>query len=83
MWVSTDHNDIEEVAKAWGARVHRRSPDVSKDSSTSLETIKEFVKDNKGMQITVDYPLGLGSPSIFNNNRQLLKQHRSIPPGAE
>lgn len=56
VWVSTDHNDIEEVAKAWGARVHRRSPEVSKDSSTSLETIKEFVKDNKGMQITVDYP---------------------------
>lgn len=46
VWVSTDHNDIEKVAKAWGARVHRRSPEVSKDSSTSLETIQEFVKLN-------------------------------------
>lgn len=53
--MSTDHNDIEKVAKAWGARVHRRSPEVSKDSSTSLETIQEFVKLNPGMLITVDY----------------------------
>lgn len=46
VWVSTDHDDIEKVAKAWGAKVHRRSPEVSKDSSTSLETIQEFVRLN-------------------------------------
>ncbi|KAM3590953.1 uncharacterized protein V6R79_019442 [Siganus canaliculatus] len=44
VWVSTDHSDIENVAKSWGAKVHRRSPEVSKDSSTSLETIQEFVR---------------------------------------
>ncbi|KAJ4948561.1 hypothetical protein JOQ06_020094 [Pogonophryne albipinna] len=42
VWVSTDHDEIEKVAKAWGAQVHRRSPEVSKDSSSSLETIQEF-----------------------------------------
>lgn len=52
VWVSTDHNDIEKVAKAWGAKVHRRSPEVSKDSSTSLETIQEFVRLNPGTLTT-------------------------------
>ncbi|KAM3867650.1 N-acylneuraminate cytidylyltransferase A [Diretmus argenteus] len=46
VWVSTDHDEIEKVAKAWGAKVHRRSPEVSKDSSSSLDTIQEFVRLN-------------------------------------
>ncbi|CAN9509330.1 unnamed protein product [Ophioblennius macclurei] len=44
VWVSTDHDEIEKVAKSWGAKVHRRSPEVSRDSSSSLETILEFVR---------------------------------------
>uniref|UniRef100_A0A8C2G433 N-acylneuraminate cytidylyltransferase n=1 Tax=Cyprinus carpio TaxID=7962 RepID=A0A8C2G433_CYPCA len=28
----------------WGAKVNRRSPEVSKDSSSSLETIQEFIR---------------------------------------
>ncbi|KAF4101601.1 N-acylneuraminate cytidylyltransferase B-like [Onychostoma macrolepis] len=44
VWVSTDHDEIERVAKVWGAKVHRRSPEVSKDSSSSLETIQEFIR---------------------------------------
>ncbi|KAJ8245699.1 hypothetical protein GJAV_G00273540 [Gymnothorax javanicus] len=44
VWVSTDHDVIEKVAKAWGAEVHRRSPEVSKDSSSSLETLQEFTR---------------------------------------
>ncbi|KAI3375641.1 hypothetical protein L3Q82_003958 [Scortum barcoo] len=40
VWVSTDHDEIEKVAKSWGAKVHRRSPEVSTDSATSLETIQ-------------------------------------------
>uniref|UniRef100_A0A3Q3X9R9 N-acylneuraminate cytidylyltransferase n=1 Tax=Mola mola TaxID=94237 RepID=A0A3Q3X9R9_MOLML len=51
VWVSTDHHDIEKVAKAWGAKVHRRSPEVSKDSSTSLETIQEFVRLNPEVDV--------------------------------
>ncbi|TMS01976.1 N-acylneuraminate cytidylyltransferase A [Larimichthys crocea] len=51
IWVSTDHDDIEKVAKAWNAKVHRRSPEVSKDSSTSLETIQEFVKLNPEVDV--------------------------------
>ncbi|RXN36085.1 N-acylneuraminate cytidylyltransferase-like protein [Labeo rohita] len=46
VWVSTDHDEIERVAKAWGAEVHRRSPEVSKDTSSSLETIQEFTKEH-------------------------------------
>ncbi|XP_077066249.1 N-acylneuraminate cytidylyltransferase B-like isoform X2 [Siphateles boraxobius] len=44
VWVSTDHDEIERVAKVWGAKVHRRSPEVSKDYSSSLETIQEFIR---------------------------------------
>ncbi|KTF73955.1 hypothetical protein cypCar_00041650 [Cyprinus carpio] len=44
VWVSTDHDEIERVARVWGAKVHRRSPKVSKDSSSSLETIQEFIR---------------------------------------
>ncbi|XP_012694115.1 N-acylneuraminate cytidylyltransferase A [Clupea harengus] len=51
IWVSTDHDEIEKVAKAWGAQVHRRSPEVSRDSSSSLETIQEFVRLNPGVDI--------------------------------
>ncbi|XP_034412762.1 N-acylneuraminate cytidylyltransferase A isoform X2 [Cyclopterus lumpus] len=51
VWVSTDHDEIEKVAKSWGAKVHRRSPQVSKDSSTSLETIQEFIRINPEVDV--------------------------------
>ncbi|XP_044038855.1 N-acylneuraminate cytidylyltransferase A [Siniperca chuatsi] len=51
VWVSTDHDDIEKVAKSWGAKVHRRSPEVSRDSSTSLETIQEFMRLNPEVDV--------------------------------
>ncbi|XP_062374672.1 N-acylneuraminate cytidylyltransferase A [Sardina pilchardus] len=51
IWVSTDHDEIEKVAKVWGAQIHRRSPEVSRDSSSSLETIQEFVRLNPGVDV--------------------------------
>ncbi|XP_069028328.1 N-acylneuraminate cytidylyltransferase A [Embiotoca jacksoni] len=51
VWVSTDHDEIEKVAKSWGAKVHRRSPQVSRDSSTSLETIQEFAQLNPEVDV--------------------------------
>ncbi|XP_029918254.1 N-acylneuraminate cytidylyltransferase-like [Myripristis murdjan] len=51
VWVSTDHDEIEKVAKAWGAKVHRRSPEVSRDSSSSVETIQEFVRLNTDVDV--------------------------------
>ncbi|KAM9836317.1 N-acylneuraminate cytidylyltransferase A isoform 1-T1 [Aulostomus maculatus] len=51
VWVSTDHEKIESVAAAWGAKVHRRSPEVSRDSSTSLETIQEFARLNPEVDV--------------------------------
>ncbi|XP_062239850.1 N-acylneuraminate cytidylyltransferase A [Platichthys flesus] len=51
VWVSTDHDEIEKVAKSWGAKVHRRSPEVSRDSSTSLETIQEFMRQNPEVDV--------------------------------
>lgn len=51
VWVSTDHDKIEEVAKAWGAQVHRRSPKVSRDSSSSIEAIQEFLDAHEEVDI--------------------------------
>ncbi|KAL1275749.1 hypothetical protein QQF64_035372, partial [Cirrhinus molitorella] len=51
VWVSTDHDAIARVATAWGAKVHRRSPEVSKDSSSSLETIQEFSRVNPDVDV--------------------------------
>ncbi|KAM5169901.1 N-acylneuraminate cytidylyltransferase isoform 2-T2 [Mantella aurantiaca] len=44
VWVSTDHDEIEQVAKQYGAQVHRRSAEVSRDTTSSLETIQEFLQ---------------------------------------
>ncbi|XP_065147479.1 N-acylneuraminate cytidylyltransferase B-like [Paramisgurnus dabryanus] len=51
VWVSTDHDEIEQVARTCGAKVHRRTPEVSKDSSSSLETIKEFIQHRPEVDI--------------------------------
>ncbi|NXS63699.1 NEUA cytidylyltransferase, partial [Brachypteracias leptosomus] len=51
IWVSTDHDEIEKVAKQFGAQVHRRSPEVSQDSSTSLEAIREFLSHHHEVDI--------------------------------
>ncbi|XP_030643616.1 N-acylneuraminate cytidylyltransferase-like [Chanos chanos] len=51
VWVSTDHDEIEKVAKAWGAQVHRRSLEVSQDSSSSLETMQEFVRQRPEVDV--------------------------------
>lgn len=51
VWVSTDHDEIEKVAKQFGAQVHRRSPEVSQDSSTSLEAIREFLNHHQGKSV--------------------------------
>ncbi|XP_072315251.1 N-acylneuraminate cytidylyltransferase A [Eucyclogobius newberryi] len=50
-WVSTDHDDIEKVARSCGAQIHRRSAEVSKDSSSSLDTIQEFVRLNPEVDV--------------------------------
>nr|KAF6373286.1 cytidine monophosphate N-acetylneuraminic acid synthetase [Pipistrellus kuhlii] len=51
VWVSTDHDEIENVAKQFGAQVHRRSSEVSKDSSTSLDAIVEFLSYHNEVDI--------------------------------
>ncbi|KAJ8366329.1 hypothetical protein AAFF_G00361310 [Aldrovandia affinis] len=51
VWVSTDHDEIGKVAEAWGAKVHRRSTEVSKDSTSSLETIQEFAGLNPAVDV--------------------------------
>ncbi|XP_015228095.1 PREDICTED: N-acylneuraminate cytidylyltransferase-like [Cyprinodon variegatus] len=51
VWVSTDHDEIEKVAKSWGAKVHRRSPEVSRDCSSSVETIQEFLRKNPEVDV--------------------------------
>ncbi|KAM3924290.1 N-acylneuraminate cytidylyltransferase [Leptodactylus fuscus] len=51
VWVSTDNDEIEKVAKDFGAQVHRRSAEVSRDTSSSLETIQEFLQHHPEVDI--------------------------------
>uniref|UniRef100_UPI00358E93FB N-acylneuraminate cytidylyltransferase n=1 Tax=Myxine glutinosa TaxID=7769 RepID=UPI00358E93FB len=51
VWVSTDNDDIERIAKEFGAQVHRRSLQVSKDSTSSRETIQEFLRLHPGVEL--------------------------------
>ncbi|XP_029456019.1 N-acylneuraminate cytidylyltransferase isoform X4 [Rhinatrema bivittatum] len=50
IWVSTDSDEIEEEAKRLGSvvQVHRRSSEVSKDTTSSQDTIKEFLQHHPG-----------------------------------
>ncbi|MEQ2253934.1 hypothetical protein ILYODFUR_037632, partial [Ilyodon furcidens] len=68
VWVSTDHDKIEKVAKSWGAKVHRRSQEVSRDCSTSLETIKEFLEKNP--YVTVVCNIQATSPCLHPSHLQ-------------
>ncbi|XP_043943726.1 N-acylneuraminate cytidylyltransferase isoform X2 [Protopterus annectens] len=51
VWVSTDHSEIAKVAENFGASVHYRSPEVSTDNASSLETIQEFLRKHPEVQI--------------------------------
>lgn len=51
VWVSTDHEEIAKVAKKFGGQVHNRNPEVSKDSSSSLQTILEFLEKHKEIDV--------------------------------
>ncbi|XP_038135454.1 N-acylneuraminate cytidylyltransferase-like [Cyprinodon tularosa] len=73
VWVSTDHDEIEKVAKSWGAKVHRRSQEVSRDCSTSLETIQEFLKKNP--EVTVLCNIQATSPCLHPSHlKEALKK---------
>jgi len=43
IWVSSDHDEILDVALKNGAKVHRRSPETATDDATSLCAITEFI----------------------------------------
>ncbi|XP_027894057.1 N-acylneuraminate cytidylyltransferase A isoform X3 [Xiphophorus couchianus] len=62
VWVSTDHDEIKEVAKSWKVEVHPRSEKVSSDDSTSLETIQEFLE--KHPEVTVVCNIQATSPCL-------------------
>ncbi|XP_045030767.1 N-acylneuraminate cytidylyltransferase A isoform X3 [Daphnia magna] len=43
IWVSSDHDDILELAHQNGAQIHRRSAESSSDGASSLDAINEFL----------------------------------------
>lgn len=48
IWVSSDYDEILDVAVKNGAKVHRRSPETSTDDATSIEAITEFINCHPG-----------------------------------
>ncbi|XP_069484549.1 N-acylneuraminate cytidylyltransferase [Ambystoma mexicanum] len=51
VWVSTDDERIMKVAERFGAKVHHRSPEVSKDTTSSFDTIVEFLQHHPEIDI--------------------------------
>lgn len=49
IWVSTDDDEIAKVAMSWKAQVHLRAKEKAKDSSSSLESVQEFVRCHPGV----------------------------------
>ncbi|XP_067127360.1 N-acylneuraminate cytidylyltransferase A [Centruroides vittatus] len=43
IWVSTDDDDIAQIATSWNVQIHYRSKKVAKDTSSSLESVQEFL----------------------------------------
>lgn len=48
IWVSSDHDDILELAHQNGAQIHRRSAESSSDGASSLDAINEFLDSHSG-----------------------------------
>lgn len=48
IWVSSDHDEILDLAGKNGAQIHRRSVETSTDGSSSLEAINEFLISHPG-----------------------------------
>lgn len=44
VWVSTDHDGIAAEAQRFGAHVHLRPESVSRDQTTSIESVREFLQ---------------------------------------
>jgi CMP-N-acetylneuraminic acid synthetase len=53
IWVSSDHQDILQLALENGAKVHRRSAETSSDGASSLDAITEFLSTHPGIIFTV------------------------------
>tara|TARA_A100001515_G_C4590754_1_gene215885 strand:+ start:4047 stop:4640 length:594 start_codon:yes stop_codon:yes gene_type:complete len=45
VWVSTEDDEIKEIAKSFGARVHERHPSLSGDKVYKMEAIRSAFKD--------------------------------------
>lgn len=76
VWVSTDHEDIAAVSRKWGAQVHMRSTEVSEDTSTSLETMQEFLL--RRPEVTMTALIQCTSPVLTPDNlRRPCKMMRS------
>ncbi|XP_020713560.1 N-acylneuraminate cytidylyltransferase A isoform X2 [Ceratitis capitata] len=50
IWVSTDNEEIKQEALKFGARVHDRDPFYAQDSTTSLESVKEFLRAHNNVE---------------------------------
>jgi CMP-N,N'-diacetyllegionaminic acid synthase len=68
VWVSSEDDEIKEVARNFGAKIHRRPKEFAGDLSTDLECFTDFSLHNRGY----DYIIHLRatspqiSPKIIN-----------------
>jgi CMP-N-acetylneuraminic acid synthetase len=67
VWVTTEDDEIAEIAKLSGARIHKRPAELSKDNVYKMEAIRECFDCIKSSQNTNNYivvSLQANSPEI-------------------
>lgn len=52
IWVSSDSDEILEVARQHGAQLHHRSTLTSSDGASSMDAVREFIRDHPGIYAT-------------------------------
>ena len=68
-WVSTEDGEIEEIAKSFGAKIHRRDPELS-DSKTYKQAVIRSAAQHIVEELKVDVFISLqaNSPEVKGNH---------------
>jgi len=51
IWVSTDHEAIEECARACGAKIFHRNKENANDTASSISAAQEFIESHKEVDV--------------------------------
>ena len=79
VWVSTDDDEIEKIALACGAKVHRRSPSTATSTASTESALVDFVEGHPDYDVLclIQAP---AAPAVNACTLLLLPPPRARPP---